>query len=316
MNFSQWKGHAAKGSVAKVTYCCGEEATLVEIVIEDIRTLLQVPATDYVEMDAGDAFWEAASTYPLDGKSNRLVVVRNAHTISDWTSLPYWLAQTRYSPNNYILFVSNSPDAPSVFENGKRIGYQEHIGLIRTKGKFIKCSTPNSDDLIAWCITFGLTKASAEHLIERTSANVELMYNVLRKVHVWPGSPSNNALDLLVQQQASDSFVDSLVLRDKADALLALGNLTDDDKARVVARLDSRLDMLFEIGKLVRKRVWAGEIAAQTKINVFLVKKFSDVSKDYDFSRVQYCRRILALLDEPLKNTNATGAWETLVTLW
>lgn len=316
MNFNQWKGHASKGSVSKATYCCGEEYTLVELVIEDIRTLLQVPVTDYVEMDAGDAFWESASTYPLARDANRLTVVRNAHNITDWTSLPYWISQSRYNPHNYLLFVSDKADGPSVFENGKRLRYQEHIDIIRTKGKFIKCSTPNEDDLTSWCMTFGLSNNSAKYLIERTAGNIELLFNVLKKVHVWPGSPSTNALDLLVQKQPSDTFVDSLLLKDKQTALLALQDMSDDDKVRSIARLESRLDMLFDIGKLTRKRVWPGEIAAQTKINIFLVKKFSVISKDYDFHRVQYCRRILALLDEPLKNSNSTGAWEALVTLW
>src|SRR6187402_36498 len=160
MNFNQWKGYAAKGVVSKVTYCCGDQAALVEIVLDDIKRILQVPITDYVEIDArvDGSMWEAASQYPLDPKSNRLVVVRNSESIADWSGLEEWISQSRNNTNNYLLFLSYNSDAPANYAKGKRVNYQEHIELIRTKGKFIKCSQPNDEDLVKWVRSYGLSE--------------------------------------------------------------------------------------------------------------------------------------------------------------
>lgn len=318
MNFNQWKGYAAKADVAKVTYCCGDQSALIEIVVDDIKNILQVPVTDFVEIDASQdtSMWELASQYPLDPNSNRLVVVRNAEQIKDWAYLSDWLAYSRANPKNYLLFVSNDADAPAVYAKGKRQSYEEHIELIRTKGKFIKCSVPNDDDLVKWAETYGLTKASAEFLVERTSGDTSAMLDVLRKVHIWEGSPSPKALTLLCEEQALDSFADYLILKDKKAALMALKSMSDEDKSKIILRLDRRLDMIMDIARHVRKRMYAGDIAATTGIKVYLVKRFTPVVKDYDDRKIIYCRQLLAMIDGVQRDGAKTGTWETLITLW
>jgi hypothetical protein len=318
MNFNQWRGHAAKGSVAKVTYVCGDQDALVELVIQDIKDILQVPATDYVAMDAAheQSMWSLASQYPLDPNANRLTVVRNADRIEDWSSLAAWVANSRSNPKNYLLFVSNASDAPALWGKGKRIGYADHIELIRTKGKFIKCSMPNDEDLVSWAQSYGLSKNVAMHLTERTSGDTALMLNVLRKVHIWSSSPSTKVIDLLCEEQALDSFADYLILRDKQTALLALRTMSEDDRAKIVSRLDRRLDMLTEMSKYVRKRMYAGDIAATTGIKIYLVKRFMPVVKDYDDRKIRYCRQILALVDGAVNDGVKIGAYEALIGLW
>jgi DNA polymerase III delta subunit len=318
MNFNQWKGHAAKGSVAKVTYVCGDQSALIELVIKDIKEILAVPATDYINLDAGQhqSVWEQASLYPLDPSSNRLIVVRNAEKIEDWSSLAAWLANSKINPNNHLLFVSNQADAPVLWSKGKKTGYQDYIELIRTKGKFIRCSMPNDEDLVSWAQTYRLTKSVAEHLVERTSGDTALMLNVLRKVHIWNSSPNTKVIDLLCEEQALDSFADYLILRDKKTAYIALQTMSDDDRAKIVSRLDYRLDMLTEIGKYVRKRMYAGDIAATTGIKVYLIKRFAPVVKDYDERKIRYCRQVLALVDGAVNDGVKIGAYEALITLW
>jgi len=318
MNFNQWKGYADKSAVSKVTYCCGDQPALIEIVLDDIKNILQVPVTDYIDIDAktDGSMWEAASQYPLDPDANRLVVVRNSEYIQDWSGLEEWLKQSRNNPNNYLLFLSYSSDAPANYIKGKRVNYQGHIELIRTKGKFIKCSQPNDEDLVKWCKSFGLSEVSASYLTERTSGDTSVILNVLRKVHVWNGSPSPKALELLCQEQALDSFADYLILRDKKAASTALLTMSDEDKGKIISRLDHRLDVVMEIGYCVRKRMYAGDIAASTGIKIFLVKRFMNISKEYDNKKIKYCRQLLAMIDGVVRDGVKVGAWETLITLW
>jgi DNA polymerase III delta subunit len=316
MNFNQWKAHAAKGSVSKVTYCCGDQTALVELVVEDIRTLLNVPTTDYIELDADNIIWELASQYPLDVNANRLVVVRHADKLDNWQPLSDWMSLSRSNPNNYLLFVSSNSDAPVIYDKGKKVSYLDHIELIRTKGKFIKCSQPNDEDLVSWAKSYGLTEATATYLVERASGDTARMYEVLKKIHIWNGSPNNKVIDVLCDEQALDSFADYLILRDKKNAYLALSTMSEEEKAKTINRLDSRLDLLMEIGKHVRKRMYAGDIAATTGIKIFLVKRFMPLVKEYDDRKIKYCRQILAMTDGAIRDGAKVGVWESLVTLW
>lgn len=316
MNFTQWKAHAKKGAVSKVTYICGDQTVLRELVVQDIKDILQVPNTEYLSLEPTDAFWELASQYSLDANANRMIVIRDADKIEDWSGLETWLAFSRSNPNNYIVFVSNLSDAPSVYSRGKRVQYVNHIEVIRTKGKFIKCSQPNDDDLISWAESFGLTSNVASYLVERTSGDTSLMYNVLQKVYIWNGSPNVRVIDLLCNEQALDSFADYLILRQKPTAYLALQSMSQMDKDKIISRLDYRLDMLMEIARLARKRMYAGDIAATTGIKIYLVNRFLPIVKDYDEQKIRYCRQILSLVDGALRDGAKTGVWEVLITLW
>jgi hypothetical protein len=316
MNFTQWKTFISKNSVPKVVYCCGDQLTLVELVIEDIKQALATPIVDYVELTANSEVWESATEYPLDITVNRLTVVRNAEDLKDWKPLNDWLLQTRANPNNYLLFVTTDHDAPGIYVKGKKTSYVDHVEIIRSKGKFIRCNQPNDDDLIAWAQGYGLSRLSADHLIQRTSGDVAGMLQVLRKIHVWNGSPNPKALDLLCDEQALDLFSDYLILRDKRSAFLALNSLSEEDKVKMISRIDSRLDLLTEIGKYVRQRVYAGDIAAKTGINVYLIKKFTAIVKEYDDRKIKYCRQLLTMVDGTIRDGAKVGVWETLITLW
>lgn len=318
MNYNQWKTFITKGTAPKITYCCGDQFALVELVVDDIKNMLKVPATDYVEIDArsSNAVWEKASQYSLNPEATRLIVVRYAEAVSNWSELSTWLAQTRNNTNNYILFVSHQADAPAVFIKGKKSHYQEHIEIIKAKGKFVRCSQPNDDDLVTWAKSFGLTTSGAEHLVERTSGDTRAMLDVLKKVHVWQGSPSLKALDLLCQEQALDDFSDYLILKQKNLAMLALSSMSNEDRSKIISRLDYKLDTVMEIGKCVRKRMYAADIATTTGIKIYLIKKFIPVCKDYDEAKIRRCRQVLAMVDSALNNGVKVGAWETLIVLW
>ena len=318
MNFNQWRNHAAKKDVAKITYICGEQNTLVELVIDDIKSILQVPTTDYVSVDASRSvnIWELASQYPLNPESNRLTVVRNCDRLESWDQLTEWLAHSRNHPKNFLALVSEQNDAPEVFIKGKRVSYADHIELIRNKGKFVKCSTPNYEDLISWIKSYGLSEDSAQFLVLRTSADIPSIFTVLKKVKIWNGPPNKKALALFCDEMALDSLADYLILQDKKSALLALNNLQPSEYSKVLTRLNSRLDSLLDINRCVARRMYDVEIAQTTGIKIFLVKKFKGVAREYDFNKVKQRRQVLTIVDSHLRNGATTGIMETLIALW
>lgn len=317
MNFTQWQNFADKGTVPRVIYLCGDQTALVELVVEDVKTMLAVADTDFIELDgsANNSIWDIASQYSLDPTTNRLIIVRNSEKVSSWSELSQWVAKTK-NMSNYILFVSYMPDAPSLYAKGKKTSYQEHIEVIRTKGKFVRCAQPNDEDLVSWSVSFGLSTQVAEHLVVRTSGDTTAMLDVLKKVHVWNGSPSTKAIDLLCEEQALDSFADYLMLRDKQTAYIALSTMSELDKGKIITHLDYRLDTIMEISSCVRRRMYATDIAASTGIKIFLIKRFLPVAKDYDERKIKYCRQLLAMVDSATNNGAKVGVWETLIALW
>lgn len=318
MNFNQWRNYSAKGEVSKITYICGDQTTLTEMVLDDIKRILDVPVTDYLCVDASQSVnvWDAASQYPLDPEGNRLTVVRQAEKFTRWGELADWLALSRNNPKNFLVFVSYEADAPAVFDKGKKVTYADHIELIRAKGKFIKCSQPNDEDLMKWCQSFGLSEESAEFVISRTSGDVSAILSVLKKVKVWKGSPNKNALALFCQEQALDSLADYLILLDKQSAMVALNSLIPDDYSRVISRLDARLDQMLDINRCIIRRMYANDIAQTTGIKIFLVNKFKGVAKDYDFHKIKQRRQIITLADGHLRAGAKVGVMESVIALW
>lgn len=318
MNFNQWRNHAAKSAVSKVTYVCGDQSTLVELVLDDIKSILNVPVTDYIVADAGQSehIWELASQYPLDPNANRLLVVRHADRINSWDQLADWLAQGRSNPKNFIIFISELSDAPAIFSKGKKVSYADHIELIRTKGKFIKCSQPNEEDLNSWCQSYGLTPQTADFIIQRTSGDVAAILSVLQKVHIWSGAPSAKALQLFCDEQQLDSLADYLILMNKNSAFLALKDLSEDDYVKVISRLDSRLDMMVDLHRCLARRMYDADITTATAIKIFLVKKFKAVAREYDSKKIKHCRQLITMIDGQVRAGVRTGAMECLISLW
>lgn len=315
MNFNQWRKYAAKRDVAKITYICGAESSLVELVLQDIVDILEVPATDYCISDSKDV-WDSASIYALDASINRLTVVRQAQNISDWSGLLDWLAISRSNPNNYIVFISDLDDGPSIYDKGKRVSYANHIEVIRSKGRFVKCSTPNREDMTSWCMDFGLSEASAHFVIDRLCSDTDLIYQVLKKVKVWKGSPNTNALSVLCDEQSAYSFADCVILLDKRSALMAAKSIEHQDYVKILSQLDRLLDCMMDIYRCIVRRMYDNDVAQTTGIKIYTVKKFKGVAKDYTFDKIKQRRQLLSVLDSQISSGARTGVLESLVALW
>jgi DNA polymerase III delta subunit len=317
MNFTQWKGHAAKQSVAKITYCCGEERTLVELVVQDIKSILQVPETDFIVLDEKihNEVWEQASRYSFDPKANRLIIIRSAELFSEWEYLDQWILTSKFNPKTYLLFIDNSADAPYEWAKGKKLHYKQHVETIRAKGKFIKCSTPNAEDLVKFCCSYGLSEKVAEHLVKKSSGNIPAMYQVLRKLHIWNSSPSSKVIDLLCESYATMSFADCLLLHDKQSAYSLL-DTSDLDPIKIITELNYKLDMMVDISRCLRRRMYDVDIASTTGIKIFTIKKFKHVAKAYDFNTVKRCRQLLAFCDAGLQDGANSAVMETLISSW
>lgn len=319
-NFTQWRAWAAKSDIRKVTFVYGEESFLAERVVDDIKSIVNPPATDYLIFNAGDvndsAIWVESLHTPLDPQANRLVVVRRAEAFQDWAFLSQWLLMSKNMPSNYLVFVSDEPDIPTTQQDGKFVP-TDYIDLIQTKGRVIRCSLPAEEDLANWLVDdYALDYAAADFLVRHASGNIHSMINVARKAKVFNASPSPAIIAQLCVEESHGSFVDSLIIRDKKSALRAIEDIPEEDYSRQIGMLDSRLELIQDLAFMASKRMGLREMCAEPGMKPFLVRKFLPAVKRYDDSKILYCRKLLAIMDDVIQNGSRRGVLETLVAMW
>jgi len=319
-SYAQWRNSIDKGQVAKVTWLCGDQRVLVEEVISETRKFLNVSEFDYFsfsgETDSLLAIWDSAYQYALEPDANRFILVRDAEFITEWGSLTRWFVDSKNLVGTYLMFVSNDADYPYVPDT-KKPELAAHVELIRSKGKTVKCSLPNDEELIAWVKrNSNFSDMTAKFLIERAGSDLPTVMNVCKKSLMFRGDPGPQVTAQLTQEFAKQSFSDCLIFNNKKSALLELNALPESEYARVVGQLYSRLDVLHTLWKAVPNFNTSRELAEATGIKLFLVHKYGAIAKNYDPTRLTKCRNVLTVVDDAIQRHATAGAMELLVGLW
>lgn len=320
--FTQWRSWAAKKDIRKVTYICGDEPFLVEQVVEDMKSIVAPPSTDYVVYEAGSVvdsvIWVEALHTPLDPQATRLVVVRSAERFQDWAFLSQWLLITKNSTSIYIVFVSNEPNFPTYTAGTDNKEYPtDYIELIQNKGRAVKCSLPSEEDLANWMVEeYDLSYEAADFLVRHASGNLHSMINVCRKAKVFNASPKPAVIAQLCAEESHDSFVDSLILLDKKSALRAIRDLEEDAYSRQIGMLDSRLELIQDLSAMNSKHMSMREMFTEPGMKPFLVRKFLPCVKRYNDAKIAYCRKLLVVMDHAIQSGARKGVLEILVAMW
>jgi DNA polymerase III delta subunit len=318
-NYSQWRTSADKGQVARVTWLCGDQRVLVEEVIEETKRILDLTEFDYVVL-SGDSspveIWDAAYQYSLDPTANRLVLVREADKVKQWGPLKKWFKDSRKLVSTYLMFVSDEADYP-VVPDTKNVELQEHIELIRTKGKTVRCSMPSSGELTSWVVRNSMFKEpTAKFLIGRSGGDLNIIANICKKSWLFKEDPGQSVVAQLAGESPSQTFADALLEMKKTDALNALSSLPEDEYVKVVGQLYSRLDTLQTLNKTLPNFTTYKELAEATGVKIFLIQKYGFIAKHYSPEKVSKCRSLLTIVDDAIQRRAYAGTMELLVTLW
>lgn len=303
MNLVQWKAY--KGYLPKVSYIHGSDCTIVRLAVEELVRKINPSDVIYIDLsfDKEINVWLALSQYSLDSDSPNLVVVRSAEKLQDWDYLSLWL--TEGTSGNHISFVSSDETLDSE---------QEHVILIKKKGKVVSCTDIPDESLISMIVERGLDRKTAELLVEKSSGNLKTILNVLEKAEVL-GGMNAKALAVLCTELALDSFSDYLIFADKQAALRALESLCREDVLRELSILFSRLQFLAELNDCVMQRMPQMDIVSKLRVKIFMVKKYSSVAKNFSDRDVTR-RRLLVAMTESSVREGKKGALESLVALW
>lgn len=274
---------------------------------------------NYLAVYAGETaerdIWSEAAQYPLDVGSNKLVLIRNAEKLSQWDRLQSWMGYTRQLPGVYLVFVSNEIDLPHITANGKKAGLKPHLAMIRApRGSIVKCSTPNESDALSWIQRrSSLDDATARHLLVRTGGDFVDISAVCRKLALFGGRANSSTIDAMCTERPGAGFVDNLLAINKKKALLAIPGLIERENNMMIGLLDSRLDLLQALHHVHNSGQPLREVMG---INPYLARQYLPLARHYEPARCTYRRRVLAVVDDALRQGARDAVWEALVALW
>lgn len=301
-----------------MTWVCGDQRVLVEEVIDTTRARLAASELDYISISHSTTFdrdvWAEANQYPLNPGAVRLVVIRDAEKLNHRGQLVDWLSRTRQLPNVHLVFVSAEPDFPYTTAGGKKTLKPYAAAIKAPRGVLVRCAMPNEDDAVRWvCRRTRLDDSTARHLLTRAGGNLATAAAVAAKLSLFDGQASTATIDLLCLERPMDDFTDILLALDKRRALLRIPDLDEPNRLKLVALLDSRLDLL----QTLHRHQAAGRTLREiTGVSPFLARQYLPLARHYDPSQCSQRRRVLALVDDVLRSGVRVGALEALVSLW
>lgn len=312
-SFAQWRTAIDAGDVRRVTCAGGDQHVLIEEVVDTTRRVLNPSDLDYMSLSHGPGFdqqvWAAANQYPLTPGANRLLVVRDADKLTRWEQLEAWLKRTRQLPGVHLLFVFSNPEQ---FSKQNTPGY---LACVRApRGFIVRCSTLNEPDAIAWVRRRSrLDEATARYLLTRTGGNLSAAAAVCAKLALFEQGAGSATIDAIVAESPPADFTDHLIALEKRQALLSLSSLDHSTRIKMIALLDSRLDLLE---KLYRLQLSGQTWREASGVNPFLMRQYQPYVRHYDADSCMKRRRVLAVLDDVLRKGADVAVMEALVALW
>jgi DNA polymerase III delta subunit len=316
--FAQWRAAIDAGDLRRVTWVAGDQTVLKEEVVDTTRAKVNPSELDYVSFSYGPNFerlvWPEVNQFPLTPGANRLIVIRDADKLTRWEQLGTWLSRTRNLPGVYLIFVSAEADFPSTGTGNKKV-LKPHVATLRApRGYLVRCTMPGPDEAVKWIKTrASLTDDLARHLLTRTGGDLDAAAAVCAKLALFEQAAGAATIDALVTETPAADFTDNLIAGKKRHALLSLYSIGDGDYFRAIALLDSRLDLLNKLNRLqIAGRSWRDTAG----INPFLLRQYMPYAKDYDASVCSHRRRVLATIDNVLRDGARDAVMESLVALW
>jgi DNA polymerase III delta subunit len=329
--FHRWRiGLKAKPEPKQITWVCGDEKVLIEEVVNHVRSYLEPSPWNQTRLDASEQSVRTIKAelyqHPM-GAGTRLIVIRHADAITDWTFLIEWLPKRTLNPKTYVVLVSDESAPPRIepTPEERRKGVKpvppEHIDLIQKRGAIIECrpfTQATAKYSIAWVQSMlPMRDNVARHLIERCNFQVRLARDTCAKLRLAGVSEvSIHHINQLLDQQPRDTYVDALLSKDHKTALAAARTIPEPDYGRIIGLLDSRLDLTGVVHDMMAQHASPGEIARAAGQQAFLVPEVLKVAQHYSAKRRLEIRKVLALADDAWRNGHPKGLLEVIASFW
>lgn len=329
--YHRWRvGLAKKPEPKQVTWICGEERVLIEQVLQHITRYLAPSPWNTTRIDARESSIRQIRAelyqHPM-GVGERLIVVRHADAIEDWSFLIEWLPKRNLNPKTYVVFISDESGIPKIdpTPEERRAGAKptppEHLDLIQKRGAVIECrpfTSATAKYAPAWVQSMmPMREPVARHLMERASFQVRLVRDTcikLRAAGVTEVTVTH--INQLLSEQPRDTFQDALLARDHKTAFLALRTIPEDEYGKLIGLLDSQLDLTGLVHDMMVEHSKPGDIARAAGKQAWLVPEIMPVAKHYNSKRRLEIRKVLALVDTAWRAGHRKGLLDVITAFW
>ena len=327
--FSQFLRHSAKHPPKQITWVCGSEPVLVEEVVQHVRTALSPEPWNLTCLSAGEDserdIWTALDQHPLGG-SVRLVIVRHADRLQNWSRFIDFVEHRTKNPKTFVIMVSDEPTVPKTevsFQDRRRGEKPQplpHIACLTSRGYVVECrqfTTSTTPAALSWVLSKASMRESvARHLLVRAGWDLRLVRDTCLKLAAFPGESSIAVVNTVLSEQPIDELSDALLALDRKTAFLAARSVPSGEVGRLIGLLDSKLDTAGMVHDMQNAHRTSGEIAKALGAQAFLLPDLLKVSKHYNVKRRVAIRRVLAIADEAHRSGQTTGVLETVISLW
>jgi DNA polymerase III delta subunit len=309
--FLQWHKRHADGELKRAYYLYGPDRVLVEEVVDAVRDAVAPSDLDRLTFSAGSDkdidVWTAVNQYPLEGRAKKLVVVREAEKMKDWSTFETWL-MSRSMPNTHVVFVSDEETVDTS---------QPHIERIKKTGRLVKCGPLNEEDTVTYLQLHGsIDRHTAMYLVERVGGKLWAAAECMKKAAFFNTEVTVPIIDAISIPSPGVEFTDELLAIRKRSALAVVESVPLEDYPHIVGRLDYDLEILAKIHRAARYDATVPGVIKSTKVPGNLVKKFLPSARYYDRDRVRECVRTLNFVDARVQRGVREGVLEVLVALW
>lgn len=303
----------------QITWVCGEAIVLVEEVVTTIRAAIAPEPWNLTTINAADVtvrtLHNELAQHPLD-TGRRLIVIRHADQITDWSFLLAWIPKRFLNPKTYLLFVSDEPGIPKVEKM-----MPDYLDLINKRGSIVECrafTNATAKHSVPWVRSqIPMRENVARYLMERANFDIRLVRDTCVKLKMLGISDITlSHVNQLLPEQPRDTFVDALFIRDHETAFLALQRTPDTDIGRIIGLLDARLDLAGLVHDMMVEHKSPGEMARAAGPQAFLVPEVRKVAKNYNSVRRLEIRKVLALADAAWRKGQTTGVLEAVAAFW
>lgn len=330
-SFSQWfttyeKNHAIK----QVSWICGSETVLVDEIVSAILSHFSdepwCRSAFVVGEDREKEIWADLDTHPIDGRTPRVVVIRNAENLKHPERIISWVNTKNANPLTHVVFVANTPELereePTKEQREKRQkgSLLPHLAAIQGRGTLVECkpfTQATAKHAMTWvCSKVDIRRGVAGKLLDRANGDLRLTRDAFRKLSVFPDEISEQTINLLLSARPRLSFVDALLEIDKPAALLALSYMEPSEYSAAIGLLDQRLEVIGTVRDMLAVHKTRGQITAALGNIGFLTEEFIPLAKSYDPKRRAAARAMLAKTDAALRRGVTRGPMESLVLYW
>lgn len=299
---------------------------MVEDAIDRFKDALEVTESEYLPLAATASntqeIWSVINQRPVRQNANRLIVVRDCDRMTSWRPFRGWMDEARNMPGVFVVFVSDKHDLPyrlldSEGSDKPKKVLPDHVHLIQSRGKAVKCSPMSKNDLIAFAQhRIAASELTCDYLVERTGLSVAALHNALLKLELFSGTVTPDVIDLFCAENLSDAWT-SLLLRDrKKEAFTAALSISPNDYGRLIGRLAGALVHLEKLNWAARNRMSTAELMRTGEVPAVVVKDLFPLARNYDEIKRTRCYYALAVADEALSLGERSGILESLITAW